>query len=614
MKKIHSLSFKVPIIISSIIFVTIVTLAIISIWSSSRAIRKSALEGFQATVSGYSSMIDMVMHEQLLAISTYAQSGAVINAVLNPSDEAVKTEAIKRLKDFGSVNTYSINIGAADINGNIILDNANPKLEGVSIASVHPELFNRMKANNYNYTYDNATSVSSTTGGQALLLCGGLRNSAKELIGIIYINLDLAKVNNDFIGNLNINGRITVANNDGNVILSSDKERIGEKLPDVYSVIKTSHTGIVESYNNEGNQGKRSAAYENIHTMPWSVIFAKSDSEIYKEIKYTIIRTAIIGPLFIILCTLIIALYIKSITKPLNELVSISREISDGDLTSTHRNINRKDELGVLANSFFDMRDRLSDIIVKVRNSADEIRMNAKELSQGSADLSKRTEAQAASLEETASSMEQMASTIKSSADQSIEGNKMMIDSRTSIQNAGEIILDTTKNIEEVYDASTKIKDITKIIEDIAFQTNILALNAAVEAARAGEQGKGFAVVASEVRNLAQTTQSSVKDITDLVDNAYDKINKATESARISQEIFNDLQGKIENTAKIMQDISSTAVEQHEGVEQVNKAVTDMDTVTQQNAALVEQASASSTSLLNQAVELVDAMSFFKVN
>ena len=559
-------------------------------------------------------MIDMVMHEQLLAISTYAQSGAVINAALNPSDEAVKTEAIKRLKDFGSVNTYSINIGVADINGNIILDNANPKLEGVSIASVHPELFNRMKANNYNYTYDNATSVSSTTGGQALLLCGGLKNSAKGLIGIIYINLDLAKVNNDFIGNLNVNGRITVANNDGNVILSSDKERIGEKLPDVYSVIKTSHTGIIESYDNEGHQGKRSAAYENIHTMPWSVIFAKSDSEIYREIKYTIIRTVIIGPLFIILCTLIIALYIKSITKPLNELVSISKEISDGDLTSTHRNINRKDELGVLANSFFDMRDRLSDIIVKVRNSADEIRMNAKELSQGSADLSKRTEAQAASLEETASSMEQMASTIKSSADQSIEGNKMMIDSRTSIQNAGEIILDTTKNIEEVYDASTKIKDITKIIEDIAFQTNILALNAAVEAARAGEQGKGFAVVASEVRNLAQTTQSSVKDITDLVDNAYDKINKATESARISQEIFNDLQSKIENTAKIMQDISSTAVEQHEGVEQVNKAVTDMDNVTQQNATLVEQASASSTSLLNQAVELVDAMSFFKVN
>nr|WP_297203956.1 methyl-accepting chemotaxis protein [uncultured Brachyspira sp.] len=306
-------------------------------------------------------------------------------------------------------------------------------------------------------------------------------------------------------------------------------------------------------------------------------------------------------------------MYIKTITRPLNDLVSISKEISNGDLTSTHRNIKRQDELGILANSFFDMRDRLSEIIVKVRTSVDEIRMNAKELSQGSMDLSRHTESQAASLEETASSMEEMASTIKSSTDQSVEGNKMMIDSRTSIQNAGEIILETTKNIEEVYDASAKIKDITKIIEDIAFQTNILALNAAVEAARAGDMGKGFAVVASEVRNLAQTTQTSVKDITHLVDNAYDKINKATESARESQEIFNDLQQKIENTARIMQDISSTAVEQQAGVDQVNKAVSDMDTVTQQNAALVEEASASSTALLNQAVELVDAMSFFKV-
>ena len=613
MKKIHSLSFKVPFIISSIILITIVTLASISIWSSSRAIRKEALEGFAATVSGYSSMIDMVLHEQKLAIATYAQSAALANGILRMDDPAVQNEALKRLKDFASVNTYAINIGLADMEGNVLLDSANPKLVGASIAEIHKHLFSFMKANNYKFSFDNYTSISSTTGGQALLLCGGIKDSQGNLAGLIYINLDLEKVNKDFIGNLNINGRITVANRDGNIILSSDAERIGGHLPDVYSIIKTTDKGIIESYTYEGYEGKRSAAYENVDLMPWTVVFAKSDSEIYKEIKYTILRTVIIGPIFIILCTLLVFMYIKSITRPLNELVDISREISNGDLTSTHRNVQRKDELGVLANSFFDMRDRLADIIIKVRTSADEIRMNAKELSQGSVDLSRRTEAQAASLEETASSMEQMASTIKSSADQSIQGNKMMIDSRDAIQSAGDIILDTTKNIEEVYDASTKIKDITKIIEDIAFQTNILALNAAVEAARAGDMGKGFAVVASEVRNLAQTTQSSVKDITDLVDNAYEKINKATESARESQEIFNTLQDKIENTAKIMQDISSTAVEQHEGVEQVNRAVTDMDTVTQQNAALVEQASASSTSLLNQAVELVDAMSFFKV-
>ena len=503
----------------------------------------------------------------------------------------------------------------ADSNGVVLLDSSDKNIVGKSIAEIHNDLFTRMKANDYKFTFDNFPSISSTTGGQALLLCGGIKNSQGNLTGLVYINLDLQKVNNEFISGLKINGRITVANSDGNVILSSDNKRIGGDLPGVYNIIKTTSEGIIESYNYLGDEGKRSAAYKNVDIMPWTVIFAKADKEIYKEIKYTILRTAIIGPIFIILCTIIIiiAMYIKTITRPLDELVLISKEISNGDLTSDHRNIKRRDELGILANSFFDMRDRLSDIIIKVRTSADEIRMNAEELSKGSMDLSRRTESQAASLEETASSMEEMASTIKSSTDQSVEGNKMMIDSRESIQNAGDIILETTKNIEEVYDASTKIKDITKIIEDIAFQTNILALNAAVEAARAGDMGKGFAVVASEVRNLAQTTQTSVKDITNLVDNAYDKINKATESARESQEIFDDLQVKIENTARIMQDISSTAVEQQAGVDQVNKAVADMDTVTQQNAALVEEASASSTALLNQAVELVEAMSFFKV-
>ena len=209
--------------------------------------------------------------------------------------------------------------------------------------------------------------------------------------------------------------------------------------------------------------------------------------------------------------------------------------------------------------------------------------------------------------------MEEMASTIVSSTNKSVDGNKMMINSKASIEHAGSIILDTVQNIEEVNEASTKIKNITKIIEDIAFQTNILALNAAVEAARAGDQGKGFAVVASEVRNLAQTTQSSVKDITSLADNAYEKITKATESARESQEIFKDIQDKIDVTSKLMEDISTTALEQQAGVQQVNKAITDMDAVTQQNAALVEHTSASSSSLLNQAEELVNAMSFFKV-
>ena len=197
MKKIHSLSFKIPVIISSIIFITIASLASISIWSSSRAIRKSALEGFSSTVSGYSYMIDMVLHEQLLAIATYSQSGTLANGIINIDDITVRNEAEKRLKDFASVNTYAVNVGLADINGVVLLDSSNPKLIGASIAEIHKDLFSQMKANNYKFTYDNSPSISSTTGGQALLLCGGIKNSQGNIIGLVYINLDLQKVNNE---------------------------------------------------------------------------------------------------------------------------------------------------------------------------------------------------------------------------------------------------------------------------------------------------------------------------------------------------------------------------------------------------------------------------------
>lgn len=616
MKKMHSLSVKVPIMVSCIIAVTILVLSIILTIAASRGIRTATLNGFQSTVQGYSSTIELVLHEQRVLIETYSKSAAFQSFITNYNDIEVKNNLEKVLKNYNDINYYSTNTGIATIDGTILIDSSDPNLVGVSLADIHPELYQNVIKNNYDFKFDNIIKKSITTGGNALLLMGGIKDDVGNILGIAYINLDMDKVNNSFIKSLPLQGseRLTVANHDKMVLLSSDEEFVGVTLSPVYDVIKTQDSGIINSYKSDNTKTARTSAYNGITGVPWSVILAKNDSDIYSQIYTIIIEAIIIGIIFIIISSILVLLYIRSITNPLQKIIEISKEISKGNLTDTEKTIHRKDELGELADSFAAMRKELVSIIIKVRDSVEKITNSAQELSQGSNDLSHRTESQAASLEETASSMEQMASTIKSSTDQSVQGNRMMVESRQSIESAGDIILETTKNIEEVYEASTKIKDITNIIENIAFQTNILALNAAVEAARAGDQGKGFAVVASEVRNLAQTTQSSVKDITNLVDNAYDKINKATDSARTSQEIFNDLRVKIDETARIMQDISSTAVEQQTGVDQVNRAVADMDSVTQQNAALVEESYAATMSLSNQAQELYEAMKFFKID
>ncbi|AFR69934.1 methyl-accepting chemotaxis protein B [Brachyspira pilosicoli WesB] len=616
MKKMHSLSVKVPIMVSSIIVVTILVLSIILTIAASRGIRNATLNGFQSTVQGYASTIELVLHEQLVLIETYSKSATFQNFITNYNDIETRNNLVKVLENYNNINYYSTNTGIATVDGIILADSSDPKLVGVSLADIHPELYQSVVKNNYDFEFDNIIKKSLTTGRNSLLLMGGIKDDAGNVLGIAYINLDIDKVNNSFIKSLPLQGseRLTVANHDKMVLLSSDDEFVGATLSSVYDVIKTQDRGIIPSYKSANTKTARTSAYNGITGVPWSVILAKNDSDIYSQIYTIILEAIIIGVISIIIASILVLLYIRSITNPLQKIIQISKEISKGDLTNTEQTIHRKDELGELADSFTIMRQELVDIIIRVRDSVEKITNSAHELSQGSNDLSHRTESQAASLEETASSMEEMASTIKSSTDQSVQGNRMMVESRQSIESAGDIILETTRNIEEVYEASTKIKDITNIIENIAFQTNILALNAAVEAARAGDQGKGFAVVASEVRNLAQTTQSSVKDITNLVDNAYDKINKATDSARTSQEIFNDLRVKIDETARIMQDISSTAVEQQTGVDQVNRAVADMDSVTQQNAALVEESYAATMSLSNQAQELYEAMKFFKID
>ena len=272
-----------------------------------------------------------------------------------------------------------------------------------------------------------------------------------------------------------------------------------------------------------------------------------------------------------------------------------------------------KDEWGTIARAVQGILDNLNNVMETVKQSSSQVENAANEVLSGNQDLSNRTEMQASSLEETASTMSEMASNVKYVTKDISDTTVIVVEAKEYVSKAGEIIEDSVNKMDAVYEASSKIMDITKLIESIAFQTNILALNASVEAARAGDQGRGFAVVASEVRNLAQNTQESVKNITSLIIDSNDKINLAAASVNESKEMFIEISEIMDKASDLMQKIDMSSKEQERGIEQINTAITNMDSSVQQNAALVEEASSSSQLLLNESQNLSKLIDFFKL-
>ncbi len=349
----------------------------------------------------------------------------------------------------------------------------------------------------------------------------------------------------------------------------------------------------------------------------WGLVLQVAVPQMLEDITNMKIVT-IIGSIiaFIVLIIFIFMIIRHLLIIDIKKLNEQAKYLASGDLSfiPTKKILHRRDEIGMLAQNFSKIKNSIKKTMTLIDESAKEMKDISLTLSAGTNDLSHRTEEQSSNIERTSANMEEMSSTIKMSAEYSVDGNNMMIASEQFIKKAAEVIEDTAKNVEDVYEASSKIADITKMIESIAFQTNILALNAAVEAARAGEQGRGFAVVASEVRNLALTTQNFVNDISKLIDDSNKKIKIATETSKESKEIFSEIQSKIKETANIMKDMSSTAVEQKAGVDQINDSIIQISDITQQNAALSEELSSTGEMLLSQANNLVELIRYFKIN
>lgn len=258
--------------------------------------------------------------------------------------------------------------------------------------------------------------------------------------------------------------------------------------------------------------------------------------------------------------------------------------------------------------------EKLTDIIGKIRTASNAISTAANEIAQGNADLSQRTEEQASSLEETASSMEEMTSTVRQSAENAQQANTLATSAQKKAGEGGQVVSKAVEAMGAISESSKKINDIIGVIDEIAFQTNLLALNAAVEAARAGEQGRGFAVVAGEVRNLAQRSAAAAKEIKELIRDSVGKVEDGTVLVNRSGETLQELVSSVETVSNMMKEISNGATEQTTGIEQVNTAISQMDEMTQQNAALVEEASAAGEAMAEQAARLMEEVSFFTIS
>ncbi len=303
----------------------------------------------------------------------------------------------------------------------------------------------------------------------------------------------------------------------------------------------------------------------------------------------------------------------RSITRPLANAARAADAIQSGDLTSKIPQ-GSNDELGNLLRAMARMQESLTRVVSHVRANSESVATASSQIAQGNQDLSQRTEEQASALQQTAATMEQLSATVRNNTDNAKQANHLAQGASAIAARGGDVVGQVVSTMQGISESSRKIGDIIGVIDGIAFQTNILALNAAVEAARAGEQGRGFAVVASEVRGLAQRSAEAAKEIKALIGRSVEQVEQGTVLVDEAGKTMDEIVGSIRRVSDIVAEITSASIEQTAGLSQVGDAVGQMDQVTQQNAALVEQSAAAAESLKGQAQQLVQAVAVFKLS
>ncbi|MBE5202833.1 HAMP domain-containing protein [Pectobacterium quasiaquaticum] len=397
---------------------------------------------------------------------------------------------------------------------------------------------------------------------------------------------DISDIRRDFLGS---------ANKLSSLVLAGNTNAAAEEYFNVTRVTQAKYTSKVSEFIDIQDDKMSSSALE------------VGDS--YKNALMVLATIIIISAL----AGLIIAsLITRSVTQPIQEALGVAENVAKGDLTSEIYT-DRKDETGQLLSALNNMNSSLRQIVSQVRDGAETISSAASQIAAGNQDLSARTEEQASSLEETASSMEQLTSTIRNTADNTTQATDLAASASATVKKSGAMMETVTQEMRGIRDSSQRMAEIIGVIDGIAFQTNILALNAAVEAARAGEQGRGFAVVASEVRALAQRSATAAKEIKELIDDSFKKVQDGMGLVEETGVTMNSLVMNVQGVTGLISEIAQASREQSDGINQINLAVGQIDTTTQQNSALVEESAAAALSLQDQANSLARTVSVFNL-
>ncbi|WP_244816445.1 methyl-accepting chemotaxis protein [Caballeronia sp. Lep1P3] len=376
--------------------------------------------------------------------------------------------------------------------------------------------------------------------------------------------------------------------------------------------------GDVEAYarTNEGPMTRTSAAFGKSADAFFGVAADESAQLQHDKAQSKTTLVAVAIGLLVVSCALIAFVYYAlehTIVMPLKEAMTVLEHVARGDLTVAIRH-EAANEIGKLFASMREMKRSLGGIVKAVHGGTDVIATGVHQMASGNTDLSQRTEEQAAALQETASSMEELTSTVRQNADNAKQATQLVSSTALVTERGNHAAQEVELTMRGLSELSGKIADITNVIEGIAFQTNILSLNAAVEAARAGEEGRGFAVVASEVRSLAQRSANAAKEIKERITDSLGRVEAGAQQAQQASQVMSEILTSVNRVSDLIGEIAAASEEQSTGIEQVNRAIAQMDQVTQQNAALVEQASAAALALDEQTLALKGSVSAFRVD